>query len=766
MTEPQLSQTSRQHTFRLSASISASLIAICLSCTLLIAQAPDKSAARSEPSPSLAAVEADFRALYAKVAPSVVAVSDSSVGGMANLTAEASLGNGASAQAGFVLPGGFVVTEALTPALRRAGMRMNAGGERYVYRQQGKALHSALDGLQTMSVYTAESKIYQCDVVGYDMANLLLVLRLPEDARLPGLRAGNVRDCPVGSLVASFGSSFDSILIDQQVSFSIGNLSDRYKMPWRDIYNREGRGPCGYRGDLFEFEGAMNPGEYGGPLVDLHGRVIGLNTPIFAHGRHVGTSVPVDQWRSAFERIVSKEKPPTPSPFGFSVIGRHDVTDRSGRINGKRIVEVEAGSRAEACGLKVDDVIVAVDGLPVESGQDFGQVLGVTPETRWEEVNVGDSNAHEMIVTSLGVPERFSYEVLIWRAGSYRWLTLSSADPVESDRPALEHDLASIRLSDARLQLANEYAGSIAKLVIYDFDTYDSRIPARQARGQATRETFFEKRVGPYSAVVVDSSGILLTADSVLGTFVPKDKGGMGSRRKVFALFGDGRAYLASPIARNGAIDLALLKIDAEGFMPVVFANRDPKIGENLQALSRSMSAATLSVAAGVCSAENREIGRAFQHDIHLGANSFGGLVIGANGDALGIVNQADFETYGQGSGIAYATDGAVIVSSLPKLLAGEFVARPPTPFLGVRGAAQYVDAPGVLVQQVIPASSAAKAGLRVNDIILSINGKDVYRFEDLAQIVLSAAVGEQLQLSVQRGDDILEMRPELGSRD
>ena len=128
--------------------------------------------------------------------------------------------------------------------------------------------------------------------------------------------------------------------------------------------------------DVIQTDAALNPGNSGGALADGRGRVIGINTALAGLG--VGLAVPVNattqriiyalmhdgRVRRAYLGLVSS---PAPLPPAWA--------ERTGRPTALRVVEVVSGSPAEASGLHGGDVILAVNGTPLDDAQSLQRVL-------------------------------------------------------------------------------------------------------------------------------------------------------------------------------------------------------------------------------------------------------------------------------------------------------------------------------------------------------------------------------------------------------
>jgi S1-C subfamily serine protease len=118
---------------------------------------------------------------------------------------------------------------------------------------------------------------------------------------------------------------------------------------------------------VLQTDAAINPGNSGGPLVDRDGRVLGINVSIFSlSGANdgVGFAVPIDVAHDIAERVVAGEE--IQGAFlGVSL----DVVD-SGRA-GAVVTEVNSGSAADEAGLEVDDLVIEIEGSPVQRPADL-----------------------------------------------------------------------------------------------------------------------------------------------------------------------------------------------------------------------------------------------------------------------------------------------------------------------------------------------------------------------------------------------------------
>jgi S1-C subfamily serine protease len=140
--------------------------------------------------------------------------------------------------------------------------------------------------------------------------------------------------------------------------------------------------------NVIQTDAALNPGNSGGALADGRGRVIGVNTAVAGIG--LGLSVPVNsttrriiaalmtegRFRRAYLGIAGGPRPLPPK-----------VADELGRSRGVEVVEIVEGSPAHVAGLRPEDLIIEVDGLPVEDVGDLqrlmaGEIIGKSVSVR------------------------------------------------------------------------------------------------------------------------------------------------------------------------------------------------------------------------------------------------------------------------------------------------------------------------------------------------------------------------------------------------
>jgi S1-C subfamily serine protease len=255
------------------------------------------------------------------------------------------------------------VAEFLTPAVanlqisrgRRAG-----GGSGVVISRDGFMITSAhvVEGASRRGgrASFSDGRELPFAVVGADPLSDLAVLRA-QDGDLPAAELGDAEQLRVGQLVVAIGNPY---------GFA-GSVT-------AGVVSALGRSlPVGPRGavrvvdNVIQTDAALNPGNSGGALADALGRVVGINTAVAGVG--LGLAVPIN---SATRQIIGSlmtEGRVRRAWLGIAG-GPRPLPPRVARALGRRgaveIVEVSEDSPAAAAGLRAEDLIVAVDGQPIE----------------------------------------------------------------------------------------------------------------------------------------------------------------------------------------------------------------------------------------------------------------------------------------------------------------------------------------------------------------------------------------------------------------
>jgi serine protease Do len=226
----------------------------------------------------------------------------------------------------------------------------------------------------------------------------------------------------------------------------------------------------------------------------------------------------------------------------------------------------------------------------------------------------------------------------------------------------------------------------------------------------------------------------------------------------------DGHTYKAKVIGTDPKTDLALIKVDANKTFPYVkFADTPPRIGDWVVAGGNPFGLSS-TVTAGIVSATGRDIGGNsyddyIQIDAPINKGNSGGPAFNTNGEVIG-VNTAIFSPSGGSVGIGFDIPAKTVKLVVAQLKAHGYVNHA---YLGVKiqtvsgGIADSLgmkNAHGAIVDQVMPDSPAAKAGLKTGDVITAVNGTTVKDSRDLARTIGMMAPEKTVKLTLLRNGD------------
>lgn len=225
-------------------------------------------------------------------------------------------------------------------------------------------------GASQIEVTTFDGKKHQARLIGANTEKEASLIQL--DGRdWPHLELGSSAEVEPGQVTYTLGNVLNSMTQDNEVAMSHGLVSGIYEI----TETMEG---ASYKGVVIETSAAVNPGVDGGPLLDAHGRVIGVLSLSYSKMRWLGVAVPIDVIRPYIQGLAPEAfgAPParTADGEGPAFLGVV-VGDEEEPGTGVPIVEVNRGSPADRVGLVVGDRIVEVDGKPVRSAQELEKLI-------------------------------------------------------------------------------------------------------------------------------------------------------------------------------------------------------------------------------------------------------------------------------------------------------------------------------------------------------------------------------------------------------
>lgn len=271
---------------------------------------------------------------------------------------------------------------------------------------------------------------------------------------------------------------------------------------------------------------------------------------------------------------------------------------------------------------------------------------------------------------------------------------------------------------------------------------------------------------GAGSAVVLTPDGFLLTSAHVVSARGPSDRRGRGGR----ATFPDGRELGFEIVGVDPLSDLAVLRADGDSLVPAVLGEAERlRVGQLVVAIGNPNGFAG-SVTAGVVSALGRSlparagrtvryIDNVIQTDAALNPGNSGGALVDSTARVVG-VNTA---VAGVGLGLAVPINPATrqIIGSLMRhgrvRRAYIGIAAGPRP-LPPHARARLGRSAGVEIVEVAADSPAEHAGLRVEDLVVELDGAPVASVDDIQRAMTEAAIGNPVSMRVLRGERLITL--------
>lgn len=262
-----------------------------------------------------------------------------------------------------------------------------------------------LEGASSAKVTLADQSTWEARVVGIAPEKDLAVLRVEAPGELlQPIPLGTSRDLKVGQSVLAIGNPFgwDRTLTTGVISALGREIESVTRIPIRDV---------------IQTDAAINPGNSGGPLLDSAGRLIGVNTAIYSpSGAYagIGFAIPADTVSWVVPELIAKGHIERPT-LGVDIVTAQAVARVE--TEGALVMRVGRGSGAERAGIqgtqrdrygrvKLGDIIVAVDGLPIRTTDDLWLALDRKQAGEEVEVEVVRQTDRLTLSVVLGPPAR------------------------------------------------------------------------------------------------------------------------------------------------------------------------------------------------------------------------------------------------------------------------------------------------------------------------------------------------------------------------
>jgi len=252
-----------------------------------------------------------------------------------------------------------------------------------------------VDGADTVTVRLQDRRTLTAKVVGTDPNYDIAVLKV-DASGLPAVSIGDSRTLKPGQWVLAIGSPFGlDYTVTQGIVSAIGRNLGSGDQPYTSF---------------IQTDVPINRGNSGGPLFNLQGQVVGINSQIYSNtGGYLGVSfsIPIDVAMNAVQQIKDKGYV-TRGQLGVQVRGVDSDIAKALKLDnaqGAIVADVSAGSGAAKAGIQAGDVILGYNGQPIHDASDLPPLVGMTkPGTRVPVEILRDGKKQTLQVTISELP--------------------------------------------------------------------------------------------------------------------------------------------------------------------------------------------------------------------------------------------------------------------------------------------------------------------------------------------------------------------------
>ena len=262
-----------------------------------------------------------------------------------------------------------------------------------------------------------------------------------------------------------------------------------------------------------------------------------------------------------------------------------------------------------------------------------------------------------------------------------------------------------------------------------------------------------ERTLGAGSGFIIDPSGIIVTNNHVVGR-----------AEKIVVSTTNGRQYPAVLIGQDQLTDIAVIKVVTNEPLPAVTwgDSRKMQVGDWILTAGNPFGLGG-SVSAGIISAEGRDLGSGpfdnfLQLDAPINPGNSGGPVFNMDGQVIGVSSVIVSPT-GASVGIGFAIPSETVNQIVRQLLSTGSIQR------GWLGVSVEDGDHGALISGIERTGPAARAGLRMGDSVVAINGDSIGTARGLIRAVAAVTPGNNARLTVMRQGQTLELPVQVGLR-
>lgn len=354
------------------------------------------------------------------------------------------------------------------------------------------------------------------------------------------------------------------------------------------------------------------------------------------------------------------------------------------------------------------------------------------------------------------VPSVRSHLVEILGANSQLQTTTGLSNPISNVVSENKNLVSLSNLSETGIGVASKVQPSIVGITV----EYSVNSPFSSSSTTAKAEG---------SGIIIREDGYILTNNHVVNSSSTSSFYEVGKANKVTVyLHNEETPYEGKIIGTDKQTDLAVIKIEKTGLPAAELGNSSTvQVGEFAMAVGNPLGMES-SVTSGIISAVNREITDSdgitytlIQTDAAINSGNSGGALVNSKGQVIGVNFLKVSGTGVEGLGFAIPINNAKEIAE--QLIQYTKVKRP---YMGISGidlssqeAQRYRLVEGIYIKSIEDFSAAQKADLRIGDVIIKADGKDVKTMNELNEIKNNHKIGEEMTLVVNRSGEEKEIK-------
>jgi Do/DeqQ family serine protease len=298
-----------------------------------------------------------------------------------------------------------------------------------------------VEGADQFKVSLSDKREFEAEIVLKDSRTDLAILRLKDTSeKFPTLDFANSDELMVGDVVLAIGNPFG---VGQTVTHGIISALARTQVGITDYQF------------FIQTDAAINPGNSGGALVDMSGKLAGINTAIFSRSggsQGIGFAIPANMVRVVVTSAKSGGKAVKRPWLGARLQAvTPEIAETMGlRLpSGALVANVVAGSPAARGGLKLSDLIVTIDGQTVEDPNAFDYRFATRPLGGKSEVEVQRAGKPVKLSIPLETaPDTGRNEIVLTARSPFQGAKVANISPAVADELHLDSDTEGVVVTD------------------------------------------------------------------------------------------------------------------------------------------------------------------------------------------------------------------------------------------------------------------------------------------------------------------------------